>query len=93
MVNAISVPVTWDGRGEGPESINLALTNPGGARAQHPQTVLLNAVRIFTNLRDGRSANAGLLEENKRQTDWLKKIHDNTKNRGNTTTPGEAVFA
>jgi hypothetical protein len=45
------------------------------------------------NLLFGRSANAGLLEENKRQTDWLKKIHDNTKNRGNTTTPGEAVFA
>jgi len=45
------------------------------------------------NMLFGRSANAGLLEENKRQTDWLKKIHDNTKNRGNTTTPGEAVFA
>ena len=27
---------------------------------QQPQTVLLNAVRIFTNLRDGRSANAGV---------------------------------
>lgn len=27
---------------------------------QHPQTVLLNAVRIFTNLRDGRSANVGV---------------------------------
>ena len=26
-----TVPVTWDGRGEGPESISLALTNPGGA--------------------------------------------------------------
>jgi hypothetical protein len=45
------------------------------------------------NMLFGRSANAGLLEENKRQTDWLKKIHDNTRNRGNTTTPGEAVFA
>ena len=45
------------------------------------------------NMLFGRSANAGLLEENKRQTDWLKKIHDNTKNKGNTTTPGEAVFA
>lgn len=45
------------------------------------------------NMLFGRSANAGLLEENKRQTDWLKKIHDNTKNRGNTTEPGEAVFA
>jgi hypothetical protein len=45
------------------------------------------------NMLFGRSANAGLLEENKRQTDWLKKIHDATKNKGNTTTPGEAVFA
>lgn len=27
---------------------------------QHPQTVLLNAVRTFTNLRDARSANAGV---------------------------------
>lgn len=27
---------------------------------QHPQTMLLNAVRIFTNLRDGRSAAAGV---------------------------------
>ena len=45
------------------------------------------------NMLFGRSANAGLLEENKRQTDWLKKIHDNTKNRGNTNETGEAVFA
>lgn len=45
------------------------------------------------NMLFGRSANAGLLEENKRQTDWLKKIHDNTKNRGTTPEPGEAVFA
>ena len=27
---------------------------------QHPQTVLLNAVRLFTNLREGRSAHAGV---------------------------------
>jgi hypothetical protein len=45
------------------------------------------------NMLFGRSANAGLLEENKRQTDWLKKIHDNTKNKGTTQAPGEAVFA
>lgn len=45
------------------------------------------------NMLFGRSANAGLLEENKRQTDWLKKIHDNTKNRGTTPAPAEAVFA
>ncbi len=41
----------------------------------------------------GRSANAGLLEENKRQTDWLKKIHDNTKPRDTPRETGEAVFA
>ena len=45
------------------------------------------------NMLFGRSANAGLLEENKLQTDWLKKIHDNTKPRGNTPPPAEAVFA
>jgi hypothetical protein len=45
------------------------------------------------NMLFGRSANAGLLEENKRQTDWLKKIHDNTKNKGTTQAPAEAVFA
>jgi len=46
------------------------------------------------NMLFGRSANAGLLEENKRQTDLLKKIQDNTKGKGTTTTtPGEAVFA
>ena len=45
------------------------------------------------NMLFGRSANAGLLEENKRQTDWLKKIYDNTKNKGTTQAPAEAVFA
>ena len=45
------------------------------------------------NMLFGRSANAGLLEENKRQTDWLKKIHDNTKNKGTNPEPAEAVFA
>ena len=45
------------------------------------------------NMLFGRSANAGLLEENKRQTDWLKKIHDNTKKRGSDPEPAEAVFA
>ena len=27
---------------------------------QHPQTMMLNSVRIFTNLRDGRGATAGV---------------------------------
>jgi hypothetical protein len=53
----------------------------------------LGAFAQSMNVLFGRSSNAGLLEENKRQTEWLKKIHDNTKNRGTTPTPGEAVFA
>jgi len=53
----------------------------------------LGAFAQSMNMLFGRSANAGLLEENKRQTDWLKKIHENTKNKGNTPAPAEAVFA
>jgi Calx-beta domain len=34
-----TVPVTWDGRAEGPESINLALTNAGGGSDLGPNTV------------------------------------------------------
>ena len=34
-----TVPVTWDGRGEGTESINLALTNPGGGSDLGPNSV------------------------------------------------------
>jgi hypothetical protein len=45
------------------------------------------------NMLFGRSANAGLLEENKRQTDWLKKIHDNTSTKDTPRGDGEAVFA
>jgi LacI family transcriptional regulator len=40
-----------------------ALLNDGTLDAvinQHPQTMILNAVRIFTNLRDGRSPQAGV---------------------------------
>ena len=33
-----TVPVTWDGRAEGPESISLALTNPGGGSDLGPTT-------------------------------------------------------
>lgn len=53
----------------------------------------LGAFAQSMNMLFGRSANAGLIEESKRQTDWLKKIHDNTKNKGNTPAPAEAVFA
>lgn len=45
------------------------------------------------NLLFGRSANAGLLEENKRQTDWLKKIHDNTKPDKKPKPNPDVVFA
>ena len=34
-----TVPVTWDGRGEGLESVNLALTNPGGGSDLGPNSV------------------------------------------------------
>ena len=33
-----AVPVTWDGRAEGPETISLALTNPGGGADQGPNS-------------------------------------------------------
>jgi hypothetical protein len=33
-----TVPVNWDGRAEGPESISLALTNPGGGADLGPTT-------------------------------------------------------
>ena len=45
------------------------------------------------NLLFGRSANAGLLEENKRQTEWLRKIHDNTKPDKSSKTNPDVVFA
>jgi hypothetical protein len=34
-----TVPVTWDGRGEGPESVNLVLTNAGGGSDLGPNSV------------------------------------------------------
>jgi hypothetical protein len=39
-----TVPVTWDGRAEGSESINLSLTNPGGGSDLGPTTAAI--VRI-----------------------------------------------
>jgi hypothetical protein len=45
-----TIPVTWDGRGEGPESINLALTNPGGGSDIGP-----NSVAVATIGDDGAS--------------------------------------
>ncbi len=45
------------------------------------------------NLLFGRSANAGLLEENKRQTEWLRKIHDNTNPDKRPKTNPDVVFA
>jgi hypothetical protein len=34
-----TVPVTWDGRAEGPEALNLELTNPGGGSDLGPNNV------------------------------------------------------
>ena len=47
------------------------------------------------NMLFGRSANAGLLEENKRQTDLLKKIEEKTVKQkpAKDPAPAEAVFA
>jgi hypothetical protein len=45
------------------------------------------------NVLFGRSANTGLLEENKRQTEWLRKIHDNTKPPKDTPKNHIPVFA
>jgi len=45
-----TVPVTWDGRGEGPESINLALTNPGGG-----SDIGSNSVAVLSIGDDGAS--------------------------------------
>ena len=53
----------------------------------------LGAFAQSMNVLFGRSANTGLLEENKRQTEWLKKIHDNTKTKDAPKGGGEAVFA
>jgi hypothetical protein len=39
-----TVPVSWDGRAEGPESINLALTNPGGGSDLGPNTVAVLSI-------------------------------------------------
>jgi hypothetical protein len=45
------------------------------------------------NLLFGRSANAGLLEENKRQTEWLRKIHENTNRDKRPKANPDVVFA
>jgi hypothetical protein len=49
-----TVPVKWDGRAEGTESINLALTNPGGGADEGPNTAAV--VRIGDDGASGRLA-------------------------------------
>jgi hypothetical protein len=49
-----TVPVAWDGRAEGTESINLALTNPGGGADQGPNTAAV--IRIGDDGASGRLA-------------------------------------
>jgi hypothetical protein len=41
----------------------------------------------------GRSANAGILEENRRQTALLRTIEKNTKTKGETPKIPDLVFA
>jgi hypothetical protein len=49
-----TVPVTWDGRAEGTESISLALSNPGGGADQGPNSAAV--VRIGDDGESGRLA-------------------------------------
>jgi hypothetical protein len=49
-----TVPVTWDGRAEGTESISLALSNPGGGADQGPNSAAV--VRIGDDGASGRLA-------------------------------------
>jgi Calx-beta domain len=39
-----TVPVAWDGRGEGPESVNLVLTNAGGGSDLGPNSVAVLSI-------------------------------------------------
>jgi hypothetical protein len=49
-----TVPVTWDGRAEGTESVSLELTNPGGGADQGPNTAAV--LRIGDDGASGRLA-------------------------------------
>jgi hypothetical protein len=53
----------------------------------------LGAFAQSMNVLFGRSANAGLLEENKRQTDYLRKIHERQMKPGQKQPPPDVVFA
>lgn len=54
-------PTVFVGHGLTPDTRALLIDGTLDAViTQHPQTVLLNAVRIFTNLRDGRGSTAGV---------------------------------
>ena len=59
------------------------------------QSAALGGFAQSMNMLFGRSANAGLLEENKRQTDLLKKIEEKTvkPKPAKDPAPAEAVFA
>jgi hypothetical protein len=59
------------------------------------QSAALGGFAQSMNMLFGRSANAGLLEENKRQTDLLKKIEEKTVKQkpAKDPAPAEAVFA
>ena len=64
-----------------------APVDSGGAVAQ------LGSVAKATNVMMGRSANAGILEENRRQTALLRTIEKNTKSKGETPKIPDLVFA
>ena len=52
----------------------------------------LGSVAKATNVLMGRSANAGILEENRRQTSLLRTIADRVKPKGETPKPPNLVF-
>ena len=63
---------------------------PGGSAGAVAQ---LGSVAKATNVMMGRSANAGILEENRRQTALLRTIEKNTKTKGETPKIPDLVFA
>ncbi len=61
---SFTVPVTWDGRAEGTESISLTLTNPGGGADQGPNSAAV--------LRIGDDGASGPLALSSKPTRWAR---------------------
>ncbi|MFN6016728.1 MAG: hypothetical protein ACK49N_04060 [Verrucomicrobiota bacterium] len=70
-----------------------AAQNPKKAPGESAGVQQLGSVAKATNVMMGRSANAGILEENRRQTALLRTIEKNTKTKGETPKIPDLVFA